>query len=179
MGSSPHTSPFLFFNAQHGTYCLYSQTPSEEAEREGFPANALNGILVVVVVYPFPWPLLLGGTPIFQRVFHQPASPSIWPAVQSLWWGLSTNLGVTMWYVCGCSWRDDVCCVCECYRGCIVLMDVIWHRLCVSMFSERVIYLFWVGQGYDEWGREVLGRISLELFMCGGGCAQYFIASCG
>ena len=25
------------------------------------------------------------------------------------------------------------CCVCECYRGGIMVMDVIWHRLCVNM----------------------------------------------
>ena len=31
--------------------------------------------------------------------------------------GLSTNQGVTMWCVCGRSCRDDVCRVCECYRG--------------------------------------------------------------
>ena len=30
-------------------------------------------------------------------VVHQPASPSIWPAVQSLRRGMSTNPGVTMW----------------------------------------------------------------------------------
>ena len=47
-----------------------------------------------------------------------PASPSIWPAVESLWQGLSTN---------------DVCCVCECYKGVIVVMDMSWSRICVSM----------------------------------------------
>ena len=43
------------------------------------------------------------GSPRFPLVVHQPASPSIWPAVQSLRRGLSTNPGVTMWCVCGCS----------------------------------------------------------------------------
>ena len=45
--------------------------------------------------------LASGGSPMFPLVDHQPASPSIWPAVQSLWRGLSTNPGVTMWCVCG------------------------------------------------------------------------------
>ena len=35
--------------------------------------------------------LASGGNPMFPLVVHQPASPSIWPAVQSLRRGLSTN----------------------------------------------------------------------------------------
>ena len=50
-----------------------------------------------------PMTLASGGSPMFPLVVHQPASPSIWPAVQSLRRGLSTNPGVTMWCVCGCS----------------------------------------------------------------------------
>ena len=41
------------------------------------------------------------GSLMFPLVVHQPASPSIWPAVQSLRRGLSTNPGATMWCVCG------------------------------------------------------------------------------
>ena len=52
---------------------------------------------------PTPMTLASGGSPMFPLVVHQPASPSIWPAVQSLRRGLSTNRGVTMWCVCGCS----------------------------------------------------------------------------
>ena len=37
--------------------------------------------------------LASGGSPMFPLVVHQPASPSIWPAVQSLRRGLSTNPG--------------------------------------------------------------------------------------
>ena len=44
-----------------------------------------------------------GGSPMFPLVVHQPASPFIWPAVQLLRRGLSTNPGVTMWCVCGCN----------------------------------------------------------------------------
>ena len=64
-----------------------------------FMCCSVNGS-VVVVVYPLPWPLLVGGSPMFPLVVHQPASPSIWPAVQSLRRGLSTNPGATMWCVC-------------------------------------------------------------------------------
>ena len=39
--------------------------------------------------------LASGASPIFSLVVHQPASPSIWPAVQSLRRGLSTIPGVT------------------------------------------------------------------------------------
>ena len=107
---------------------------------------------------PTPRTLASRGSSMFPLVVNQPASPSIWPAVQSLRRGLSTNPGVTMWCVCGCSWRDDVrrvCRVCGCYRGVIVVMDVFWRRLCVSMIWGREIWLFWVGQGCDEWGGEV------------------------
>ena len=52
---------------------------------------------------PTPMTLASGGSPMFPLVVHQPASPSIWPAVQSLRRGLSTNPGATMWCVCGCS----------------------------------------------------------------------------
>ena len=52
-------------------------------------------------IYPFLILLLTlasGGSPMFPLVVHLPASPSIWPAVQSLRRGLSTNPGVVrMW----------------------------------------------------------------------------------
>ena len=49
---------------------------------------------------PTPMTLASGGSPMFPLVVHQPASPSIWPAVQSLRRDLSTNPGVTMWWRC-------------------------------------------------------------------------------
>ena len=52
---------------------------------------------------PTPMTLASGGSAMFPLVVHQPASPSIWPAVQSRRRGLSTNPGVTMWCICGCS----------------------------------------------------------------------------
>ena len=109
----------------------------------------------LVVGYPLPWPLL---------VIHQPASPSIWPAIQSPRRGLFANPGVTMWCVCGCSWRDDVCRMCGCYRGGIVVMDVIWCRLRVSMIWERVMV-------YSELGKDTTSEarsMPSELIMCGG-----------
>ena len=42
---------------------------------------------------PTPMALASGGSPMFPLVVHQPASPSIWPAVHSLRRGLSTNQG--------------------------------------------------------------------------------------
>ena len=52
---------------------------------------------------PTSMTLARGGSPMFPFVVHQPGSPSIWPAVQSLRRGLSTNPGTTMWCVCRCS----------------------------------------------------------------------------
>ena len=42
------------------------------------------------------------GSPIFPLVVHQPASPSIWPSVQSLWLGLSRgdNVGAVEDMMC-------------------------------------------------------------------------------
>ena len=58
-------------------------------------------------------------------------------------------------------------CVCECCRSGIVVMDVIWRRLC--KYDRRKGDLFvlscaWVRRAVNAWWR----------------CAQYFvIASCG
>ena len=84
-----------------------------------------------------------GGGLIFQIDVYQSASPSIWSAVQSLQRSLSTNPGVTTCCLCVCSCREGVCRVCECYREGIMVMDMIWCRLCVSMILGRVIYLLW------------------------------------
>ena len=59
--------------------------------------------VILVCCLPTPMTLASGGSPMFPLVVHQPASPSIWPAVQSLRRGLSTNPWATMWCVCGCS----------------------------------------------------------------------------
>ena len=53
---------------------------------------------------------------------------------------MSTNPGVTMWCVYGCSWRDDVCRVCGCYRGGIVVMDVFWRILFLHLPGEDWVW---------------------------------------
>ena len=70
---------------------------------------------------------------MFPLVIHQPASPAIWPAVQSLRRGLSTNSGVTMGCLYVCAVEDMMCVVCVDVTEGIVVMDVFWRRLCVSM----------------------------------------------
>ena len=62
-----------------------------------------NTIIISCCCLPTPMTLASGGSLMFPLVVHQPASPSIWPAVQSLRRGLSTNPGAPMWCVCGCS----------------------------------------------------------------------------
>ena len=81
------------------------------------------------------------GSAMFPIVVHHQASLSIWPVVQSFRRDVSTNPGVTMWCVCGCNLRD-VCCICESYGADIVVMGVIWPRLCVNLILGRVLYLF-------------------------------------
>ena len=62
-----------------------------------------KAIEVCCCCLPTPMTLASGGSPMFPLVVHQPASPSIWSAVQPLRRGLSANPGVTMWCVGGCS----------------------------------------------------------------------------
>ena len=71
----------------------------------GFVSTSLAFIKSSVCCCCLPTPMTLasGGSPMTPLVVHQLASPSIWPAVQLLRRGLSTNPGVTMWCVCGCS----------------------------------------------------------------------------
>ena len=116
-----------------------------------------------------------GRSPIFPFVVHQPVSPSIWQPVGSLQRGLSASPRVTTWCICECSWRDDVCRVCGCDRGGIVMMDVIWHRLCVSMILGRVIDFSGDGRWYDEWCG---GSISSELLMYVGGVRSIVLLPC-
>ena len=141
-------------------------------EKAGFPSCAAFPHLyepriskcpdLSVVVYPLPWPLLVGGVqysrlwstsqllrPSGQQCSH---SGGVCPQIQGWQCGAYS----------GCSWRDDVCRVCGCYRGDIVVMDVFWRRLCVSMIWGRAICLFWAGQECDEWG----GEVSLQSCWC-------------
>ena len=40
-----------------------------------------------------------------------------------------------------------MCCVCYCYKGGIVVMDVFWRGLCVGMILGRFIIFFELGKG--------------------------------
>ena len=134
----------------------HCRTNDNSVRQEGnIPSNSTHAVLLLST---HSLDRCLWGGPIIPLLVIQPAYPTIWPAAPPSHRGLSTNPGVTMWCVCGCSWRDDVCRVCGCYRGGIVVMDVFWRRICVSMIWGREIYLFWVGQGCDEW----FGEVSLQ-----------------
>ena len=69
-----------------------------------------------------------------------------------------------------------MCCICECYRGGIVVVDVFWRRLCKYDLSKGDLFVL-------SWAmvrRVMRGIISSELLICGGGVWQYFvIVSCG
>ena len=70
---------------------------------------------------------------------------------------------VTMWFVCGCSWRDDVCRVCGCYRGgdgCVLASTLCKYDL----RKGDLFVLSWARVLRVKWG-----RLSSELIMCGGG----------
>ena len=81
--------------------------PSLSLTRLALACVCLQSCLYITVscccCLPTPMTLASGGSPMFPLAVHQPASPSIWPAVQSPRRGLSTNPGATMWCVCGCS----------------------------------------------------------------------------
>ena len=52
--------------------------------------------------------------------------------------------------------RDDVCCVCECYKGGIVVMYYLYY------LRKGVLFVL-------SWARVRRESISSELLMCGGG----------
>ena len=82
------------------------------------------------VVYPLPWPLLVGGGEADLPASGPPASFSVHLSSSAFTLAGSVHKSrMTMWCVCGCNWRNDVCCVCEGYKGEIVVMDVFWRRL--------------------------------------------------
>ena len=43
-----------------------------------------------------------------------------------------------------------MCCVYECYKGGIVVMDVIWRRLCVSMILRKGDFFVLSWKGCDK-----------------------------
>ena len=80
-------------------YCLFSLCIVFQIENLIFRHVVYKPHLILCCCYCLPYPMILasggGGVPIFPHVVHQSASPSIWPAVQSLRQDLSTNPGVT------------------------------------------------------------------------------------
>ena len=84
---------------------------------------------------PTPMSLSSGKSPIFLLVIHQPAHPDwVCPQIHK-----SCDNGVRMWVQLK---RLCMSCVCALQMG---------HSVCVSLLWGCVIYLFWVGQGCDEW----------------------------
>ena len=97
---------------------------------------------LVVVVYPLSWPLLVGEYDV--PACGPPASFSIHLVSSAVTPAGSVHKSrgdnvVHMWVQLK---RWCVCSVYECYRGGIVVMDVIWRLLCVNMIWERVFHLF-------------------------------------
>ena len=69
-----------------------------------------------------------------------------------------------------------MCRVCECYREGIVVMDVIWRRLCVNMILGR---LFTCSE-LDKGATSDAGKYPFRDASVWCTCGQYFvIASCG
>ena len=118
---------------------------------------------------PTPMTLAGGGSPMFPLVVHQPASPSIWPAVRSLRRGLSTNPGATMWCVCGCSWK--MMCVWMLQRGHSGDGCVLASTLC--KYDLRMGDLFVLS--WARVRRVRRGSISSELLVCGGGVCSILL----
>ena len=95
-------------------------------------ARHIWDMAIPVVVYPLP--TLASGGESDLPACSPPASFSVHltssavPPAGSVHKSRGNNV-VRMWV----QLERYVCCVCECYKGDIVLMDVIWCRLCVSM----------------------------------------------
>ena len=101
--------------------------------------------------------LASGQSLIFPLVVHQPASLSIWPAVQSFRRGFSTNSGVTM--------RVQL------KRWCVLCMWMLQRRHIgdgCDLASTLCKYDVFVLSGAGVWWLRQ-GSISSELLMCGGG----------
>ena len=115
---------------------------------------------IVVVVYQLPWPLLVmesdlpacnppasfsihlassAVTPV--RFFHKSKADN----VMRMWVQLKRLCVLCMWML----------------QRSIVVVDVIWRLLWVSMIWGSVMYSFWVGKVCDKWDGEGTYRWSL------------------
>ena len=92
----PHhlsSSLFLITFPHHMSITSHTTTSNDSCDR--LNSRQLSQVFTRCCL-PTPMTLASGGSPIFPLVVHQPAFPSIWPAVHSLRRGLSTNAGVTI-----------------------------------------------------------------------------------
>ena len=93
--------PINPYHLQHSTssHSFCPKTPTKTILPHPNASRLLDNHPNCCCCLPTPMTLASGGSPMFPLVVHQ------WPAVQSLWRGLSTNPGpgVIMWCVCGCS----------------------------------------------------------------------------
>ena len=103
--------------------------------------------------------LASGGSPMFPLVVHQPASPSIWPAVQSLRRGLSTNPGAYVGAV------EEMMCVWMLQRGHSGDGCVLASTLCKYDLRKGDLFVL----SWARVRRVRRGSISSELLVCGGG----------
>ena len=110
-------------------------------------------------------PLLVGESDV-PHVVHQPASPSIWPAVAVTPAGLSTNPGVTMCVRMVGAVEEMMCVVCvdvaegHSGDGCVLA-----STLCKYDFRNGDLFVLRLGKGATG----EAGSLSSELLMCGGG----------
>ena len=97
----------------NGTHCVYAYLFDHCSLTSQCQYNVLNTVCQnstcecedgkLLLCLPTPLTPVCGGSPSIPLLVHLPAYYSIWPATSPLQRGLSTNPGVTVWCVCGCS----------------------------------------------------------------------------
>ena len=88
--------------------------------------------------------LASGGSPIFPLVIHQPASPSIWPAVHSLRQGMSTNIFDLASTLCNHTLRKGGLFVMSCARVRRVRRGSIELIICGGGVRSIFYFLLWI-----------------------------------
>ena len=112
--------------------------------------SSSSAISAYFVVYPLPWPLLMGES-------HVPVcSPPTRLTIH-----LASSVVTPSWYVHKSKDKNVVLCM---YKEDIMVMNVIWCRLCVSMIWRTDDLFF-----RTRVQRVRRGSISSNLLMCGGG----------
>ena len=99
----PATARWLscYLRSRQAKTCFGGVKSTSRKVNTGVPQGSKLSPSLLLCCLPTLMTLASGGSPMFPLVVHQPASPSIWSAVQSLRRGLSTNPGgdnvVRMW----------------------------------------------------------------------------------